>query len=156
MAIKILENKIFKNHPRTILASLIGFFLLMTWLVSRPQNKNATEDAEPIIESIDTYIPSGFVLVPISVQNLASLDSIVGQYGVVDLYAEGENSAIARELKLIRSPKDPSQFAVLVPEHQAKEIMRVSAKPFQVIVQNPSQSNSQVRKSTQSRIIWEK
>ncbi len=107
-------------------------------------------------ESVDTFIPSGFVLVPIEVQNLASLDSIVGQFGVVDLYTENEKNPLATGLKLIRSPRDPSQFAVMVPERFSKEVVKYSSKPFMVVVQNPNQDKSEMRKNAQQkRIVWE-
>lgn len=126
--------------------------------MDRPKDKsNKPQASVRTHEAVDTYIPSGFVLVPITVQNLASLDSLVGQFGVVDLYVEGENAALGRGLKLIRSPNDPAQFAVLVPENQAREIVRAGYKPFQVIVQNPKQTRSEIRQplTTPKRIIWE-
>lgn len=135
----------------------MAFFLLVSILVESSDNsKLPDESANVTEESMDTFIPSGFVLVPIEVQNLASLDSIVGQFGVVDLYTDGEKNPLASGLKLIRSPRDPSQFAVMVPEHNSKEIVKYSGKPFMVIVQNPNQTKSEIRKANQKqRIIWE-
>ena len=40
-------------------------------------------------EAASTFIPKGFVLVPIEVANYESLDSILGKHGVVDLYVPG-------------------------------------------------------------------
>ena len=134
----------------------VVFFLIVSLLVESSNNKPEEQNEVITAESVDTFIPSGFVLVPIEVQNLASLDSIVGQFGVVDLYTENDKNPLASGLKLIRSPRDPSQFAVMVPEASSKEIVRYSNKPFMVIVQNPNQNKSAVRQATQpTRITWE-
>lgn len=149
-------NTMIKKHPRHRLLIFIGFFLLIAWVVdgARTPQPNAADVSETA--PIDTYIPSGFVLVPIQIQNLASLDSIVGQFAVVDLYAEGASMPIGQGIKLIRSPRDPSQFAVLVPDNESREIVKQSYKPMQVIVQNPKQTQSYFpQKKTNSRITWE-
>jgi hypothetical protein len=156
MEIKLPDIPLIKNYPRTIVVIFVVFFLIVSLLVENSSPKT-TEPAEvPPAESVDTFIPSGFVLVPIEVQNLASLDSIVGQYGVVDLYTENEKNPLASGLKLIRSPRDPSQFAVMVPEISSREVVKYSNKPFMVIVQNPNHAKSSVRNPTPpTRIIWE-
>jgi hypothetical protein len=156
MDLKWPDTALVKKHPRAILAILILFFLCVSWLVDSRSSKPEAPTQRAELEGLDTFIPDGFVMVPIEIQNLATVDSILGQYGVVDLYSEGESSAIGRAIKLIRSPRDPSQFAVLVPEHESKEIVRYSAKPFQIIVQNRQQNTSQFRKKARaSRIQWE-
>ncbi len=75
---------------------------------------------------LDTHIPRGFVLIPIDVQNYEALDSILGPYGIVDLFKVGpENKAgalVARNVRLLRAPHNPSHFAALVPESEAPRI----------------------------------
>ncbi|OFZ13987.1 MAG: hypothetical protein A2Z20_10160 [Bdellovibrionales bacterium RBG_16_40_8] len=128
----------------------------MAWLVETTNRTNEKLAESEAPEAIDTFIPRGFVLVPIEVQNLASLDSIVGQFGVVDLYAEDKTLPVGRGLKLVRSPRDPSQFAVMVSESDSRTIVKHGQKPFHVTVQNPNQVKSEVQTKTQStKIIWE-
>ena len=89
----------------------------------------------------DTFIPAGFVLVPIQVSNYESLDSILGRQGVVDLFlpaphGRGPARRVAERVRILRSPKDPSHFAVLAPESQSRHLVTVDGAFF-VAVQNP-------------------
>ena len=90
-------------------------------------------------ETADTLIPAGFVLVPIEVQNFESLDSILGQYGIVDLYqaplkSGGRPYRVASHIKILRAPLNPSHFAVLVNEADSVALI-ASQHPFTVVVQ---------------------
>ena len=112
----------------------IGF----TWVIIPDSQKEVSN----IPKSLDTYIPEGFVLVPIEVKNYESLDLVIGKFGVVDLYqsfgAKKKPKPIAKAIKILRSPMNPSMFAVLAPDNQAHIIVKHPG-PFQVVVQNPKQ-----------------
>lgn len=156
MELKLPEIKIIKKHPRVALSMLIVFFLGIAWLIEQGQKPKINVQENTPDEALDTFIPDGFVLVPIEIQNLSALESMVGQYGVVDLYAGGQTPPIARGIRLIRSPRDPSQFAVLVPQEHSHEIAKASLKPMQVVVQNPNQKKIEIRRAeVSSKIIWE-
>ncbi len=106
------------------------------------------------LNGLDTYIPTGFVLLPIEIQNLTSLDAIIGRFGVVDLYIPGESQAIARSIKIVRSPRNNEQFSILVPENQSGPLVKASVKPFFAIVQNPTKAMGEVRAAAKpSRIV---
>src|SRR5438128_1195292 len=67
---------------------------------------------------VDTYIPKGFVLVPIEVANYEALDSILGRFGVVDLFQaigheDPQQHLVARNVRILRAPQNPSHFAIL-------------------------------------------
>ncbi len=118
----------------------------MALLQSLWPGKSEEALSKPPSQTADTYIPSGFVLVPIEIQNIEGLDSILGQFGVVDLFQpalEGQNRGrlVARRLKILRAPLNPSHFAVLAPEHQASEIVR-HVGPFFVVIQNPKETGT--------------
>ncbi len=90
-------------------------------------------------EVASTFIPAGFVLVPIEVANFESLDSILGQHGVVDLYIPADETRkratkIAERIKILRAPLNPSHFAVLAPEAESSRLVG-HAGPFVVVVQ---------------------
>jgi hypothetical protein len=121
------------------LLSLIFVFILNQ--VEDPENKEGA-----IVRSADTYIPDGFVLVPIEVQNSESLDSILGSHGVVDLYLAPLNpqqkpKKVASKIKLMRAPLNPSLFAVLAPEAEASKLVTVE-QPFIVMIQNPKSNGT--------------
>ncbi|MGE4130806.1 MAG: hypothetical protein AB7F86_04165 [Bdellovibrionales bacterium] len=110
------------------------------------------------ISSMDTHIPRGFVLVPIEVQNFEALDSILGRFGVVDLFqtasdGHGPHKPIAKNVKLLRAPQNPTRFAVLVPESQAPSILAGSGL-FYVVVKRPEEGGTEfVKKDKQKRSI---
>ncbi len=126
-----------------------------------------TRKPEPqTVEEAATYIPEGYVLVPIEVTNFDSLDSILGAFGVVDLYAAPIDSRersvkIADDVKILRAPLNPNHFAVLVPENESQKIVAVSGE-VTVVVQNPKKSGSKLVKADErpvrrraSRVIVE-
>ena len=90
-------------------------------------------------EAASTFIPKGFVLVPIEVANFESLDSILGKHGVVDLYVPASEAhrkpiKVAERIRILRAPLNPGHFAVLTTE--AESSMLVSHQgPFTVVVQ---------------------
>jgi hypothetical protein len=92
---------------------------------------------------VTTMIPKGFVLVPIEVQNYEALDSILGRFGVVDLFQaptlEGSSQRlVARNVRILRAPQNPTHFAVLVMEEKVGEILSGGGL-FTVIVKRPAE-----------------
>jgi hypothetical protein len=98
-------------------------------------------NAAPVAENrpaMDTLIPRGFVLVPIEVQNYEALDSILGRFGVVDLFQGGVEPAVAqrlvaRNVRILRAPQNPSHFAILIREEEVPRILQQGGQ-FTVIV----------------------
>ena len=95
----------------------------------------------------DTHIPKGFVLVPIEARNYEALDSILGRFGTVDLYqgdaANGvKQRLVARNVRILRAPQNPSHFAVLIPEREAERVLAESG-PFTVTVKRPGSDGTE-------------
>lgn len=132
---KVLKHKHF--YKSFLILSLVFLVLSQS---EKPKQKK--------LPSLDTHIPLGHVLIPIEVQNYKSLDRVLGQYGVVDLYqtsSSGTNygQLVAQRIKILRSPKDPNSFAVLAPDNQASEIVQKTG-PFTVVIQNPKKNGIQI------------
>lgn len=149
-----------------------GFLLLVVTIMFFSQKE---EKANPY-RSADTYIPPGFVLVPIEVINRQALDSLLGPYGVVDLYLPPENSdgglmngqsesrsagyrmgrKVASRAKILRAPLKPDEFAVLVREVEASQLVHGENSYF-VVIQNPNQVGTHIVKPLirRSRISFE-
>ena len=134
---------------------LIAFICL--GIIAYLFGNNAEADLPPgqpseAIPSVDTFIPKGFVLVPIEVSNAESLTSLVGEVGgVVDLYLpSNENQKgglkIGAKLKLLRAPLNPQQYAVLVKENESSKLLSF-AGPFIAVVQNPDETGTQITQS---------
>ncbi|MCM2281910.1 MAG: hypothetical protein NDI61_08705 [Bdellovibrionaceae bacterium] len=128
------------KHSRWLWAALIA----TTGLAAAAQKPATNQEQLPgadEADSVDTYIPSGFVLVPIEVVNYEALDSVLGRYGIVDLFAADTENArksrlIASRIRILRAPRNPSHFAVLAPSHEAPALVRQEGGFF-VVVQNP-------------------
>ncbi|MBX7232011.1 MAG: hypothetical protein K1X29_07990 [Bdellovibrionales bacterium] len=119
----------------SIAVIIISVFVL---ILNRPSSMVETEKSEDL--NLDTYIPPGQVLVPIAVQNFESVDSIFGNHGVVDLYAQESSTGapsllVARAVKMLRAPKNPSQFGVLLPIEHAPQVVQKGG-PFYVVIRN--------------------
>lgn len=114
----------------------------------RLSKENISLPPEQVEESaLDTFIPKGFVLIPLEFSNVDSLSSLVGSTAIVDLYqtslepqgAKRKGQKIATQVKLLRAPKNPGQFAILVPESSSDKIMSYPG-PFWAAIQNREQT----------------
>ena len=90
---KHLLQKILPRQRRQFWIAIglcIGAGLIaLIWDQKSSGESQASARPEPeSVEDAATYIPDGFVLVPIEVANFESLDSILGKFGVVDLFVE--------------------------------------------------------------------
>lgn len=126
---------------------LVAGFIAYYWDQKAPRGATSI-DAQSRPEEVSTLIPEGYVLVPIEVANYESLDSILGQFGVVDLYIPNENTRkppikIAERIKILRAPLNPSRFAVLAPESQSSKIVSIPGE-IHVVVQNPSRRSNTI------------
>lgn len=124
-----------RNRVLSIAIAVMILIILSVQLSSGPQ-QNAIEEA-----SADTYIPDGYVLVPIELQNADSLSSLIGAYAVVDLFKGPRSQKVGKRLKLLRAPLNPDQFAVLVPEAEVSNLLETPG-PFWAAIQNPQQTKS--------------
>lgn len=157
---KVKIESFFKNKSLTG-RSIIFFFILgliSLWISFYPsEKKNAPAENTQELESVDTYIPKGFVLVPLDLTNLESLNSFIGQAGVVDLYKSknGEKGIrIATRVKIIRAPLNPQLFAALVPENKSSDLLNVNESLF-AVVQNKAEASGSIhsRKPTLRKSI---
>ena len=88
-------------------------------------------------ESISTFIPHDHSLVPIEIINSQGLDSILGSFGIVDLFSPNQNKLIMKNVRLLQSPTDPSQWAALVRSDWVKDLLSQGAQFF-VVAKNQS------------------
>lgn len=114
---------------------------LISFLMQKRPDEHTPAQAEVSVGNLDTYIPENQSIVPIQVANYESLDQVIGQFGVVDLYTipmsdKEKSQKIAHAVKLVRSPKSPRHFNVLLPADEAYRIAGHSGE-FNVTVRNP-------------------
>lgn len=129
-----------KENKRTwqIWIIFILLSLVFTFLQHKDKNIQITNT-----QNLDTYIPEGFVLMPVELSNGPSLDGLLANKGVVDLYtgdpARQQAEKVATAVKIIRSPRNPSYFAVLVPENKAPLLIK-RFQAFHAVIQNPEKN----------------
>jgi hypothetical protein len=107
------------------------------------------EGDEPL--AADTFIPEGFVLVPVEILNYESLDSILGRFGVVDLFAPGpEPGSVSRQVasrvRILRAPRNPNHFAILAPLEESANLVRHGGGLI-AVVQNPKALGTRFEKT---------
>lgn len=139
-----------RNRTLTIALSIMAIVIAFVQF-STPKSAPTEDEA-----TADTYIPEGYVLVPIELQNVDSLSSLIGSYAVVDLFRGPNSQKVGKRLKLLRAPLNPQQFAVLVPEDEVSKLLETPG-PFWAAIQNPEQTKSAEitsRKKRKSRIEY--
>jgi hypothetical protein len=157
-------REIAKKYKEWLAFTTLFIVVLIFQTCNHPTKTNTIETSNAN-EGIDLLIPAGQSLVPIEVANYETLDSLLGPYGVVDLFfadpsSPGDGKKIASMVKILRAPKNPSHFAVLVPARLAPQILKYQG-PFIVSVQNPKFQmgtkfeDTAVKTSRRSRILYE-
>lgn len=137
----------------------IGAFatMLIIILLAQLLSRSDLPPAEALPESADTYIPAGYVLVPIELQNADALSSLVGSFALVDLFTGSpgqRNQRVGKKLKLLRAPLNPQQFAVLVPEQDVSQLLS-SAGSYWAVLQNPNEkAATSITKKSPHRIEY--
>jgi hypothetical protein len=147
--LKIKKNRVFA-------IAFVGMGLLVL-LASAGQNI----EKEKSPDSADTVIPAGYVLVPIQLENQDSISSLMGDFGVANLFLSAKVSGhgrvkVGQRLKLLRAPLNPEQYAVLVPEEESGKILEAQG-PFFAVLQNPNDSKGSGwihRKKNVSRVEY--
>lgn len=144
-----------KSNHLIVAFFILGALSILLTFKNRPEKnpmvteKNAT--------SADTFIPRGYVLVPLELANAESLSSLVGDIGgVVDLFlANTENQKgglkVGSKLKLLRAPLNPQQYAVLVKESDSSRLLGY-AGPFIAVVQNPDEKGNHISTTGPSKL----
>lgn len=118
----------------TVLTSLVALALIISFF------SPSTPPLREGVETPDTYIPRGLVLVPIELANGEALSSMVADFAIVDLFETGRSGTqlrkrVGHRLRLIRAPLNPEKMAVLVPEGQERELLQ-NDHPLFAVVQN--------------------
>lgn len=134
---------ILKKH-KPIFLVIAAILLATIWELSKSDLKEKQKD--DAVVSADTYVPDGYVLVPIQVENTEALEAILGSFGVVDLFLPPLNpketaKLIASQVKILRAPLDPRKFAVLVPAHESSKLVRLNSSVF-VTIHNPKKKKT--------------
>lgn len=149
-------NKFSTNDKKYFSVILL---LVVTLMIAENILKSEPVLSEQLSKDISTIIPRGYVLIPIDVINSDKLDSVFGDFGVVNVYSTSldfskPNKLLAKKVKMIRAPKNPSHFAILCPEIKSHLLIQ-NTGPFFVAIQNPKELGTEIVTEKLSRIYWE-
>ncbi|MBE8221477.1 MAG: hypothetical protein HAW60_01980 [Bdellovibrionales bacterium] len=134
-------------------AFLFSLFSLML-INNNPENPIAKQKNIKTDWNMNTFIPEGFVLIPIQLLNAESLNGLIGKWGWVSLYSsliEKNKKPIVSSIRIIRSPKNNNQFAVLSPENKSSLILEHTA-PLVAVIQGAKIKNKSTRFNTKKII----
>jgi hypothetical protein len=138
--------KVFNNlsNSRINQIVIIIIVLISIYLASRSEEKTSKAPNTPA--DLTTYIPDGFVLVPLEIVNQEAISGMIQNFALVDLFtpntAEKKGRKVATNLKLIRAPLNKDLFGVLIPNNEVSQVVS-SSESFFVAIRNPTQQNSE-------------
>jgi len=116
-----LENSIFSKYfnpkyEKQVLFSLGLLSSLMVLVVF------FLLDEKPLIETqvddsinLSVMIPEDHILYPFEVENYEGVDPLLDTYNMVKVYSVTNGKLLAKNIKTLRAPKDPSKLAFLIP-----------------------------------------
>ena len=107
--------------------------------------------------SLDQLVPKGFVLMPIEIRNAEDIRSLIGAYGVVDLYAYSKKTGlpdrkVADYIKVIPVNTESAGLTALIPEKSALNLFEYS-ESFYAVIQNPKNTRSKVYKKKRKKSL---
>lgn len=136
----------------TIAAIVLG---LCSFFISQPSLPEKQQE-KLTVDKLDTFIPEGMSLVPVTIINYESLDQIIGKFGVVDLLRPAispneKPKKVAHAVKLIQAPLNPEKYSALVPSDKVHKLASYSTE-FIAVVRNPKSIGTKfVKERSRSR-----
>ncbi len=129
--------RIYFSDPKTRLSVALTLLAIVGLLVINGTSKDPAKAADVGGDASD-FIPAGFTLHAIELQNQEGLDAMIGGYAYVDLILPGTEGRpaqkVGRRLKLVRLPQNPSKFAVLISEEKATALVAYAQPLIAVIL----------------------
>ena len=97
----------------------------------------------------DTFIPEGYVLIPIEVSNRPALQQFGGDYFKADIFSG--KTKVLNQVRVLRAPRNKNVYAILVHESRSDQLI-LSDGPFRVVIHNPEHRTPK----TERKIIYGK
>jgi hypothetical protein len=143
------QSKAFRVWMFSSTAAILLMMLLSFGSSGNSQEKSNSEQST--VPSLIDQVPDGFVLVPIEPLNFEAIDALIENHVYVDLYNASDDEPInsesgdsirrkrliARGLPMVRAPKNPSKFAVLVKEADSDILTRLGTPVIVVVRKGP-------------------
>ncbi len=124
-----------KKYDKQILIACILTVLALQLIFNSTKTEPIELERVNLLE-IDTIIPAGHSLFPLELTNQESILSMIGDFGVIDLYRFIPNNKkilIAENLKIFKSRKNENLLYALVFDDQTHKFISLDQKMFAVI-----------------------
>lgn len=140
LTITTLLRSLNQNLQRLPNALLFLAALAMALIASSAKQEEPSQVTKPI----DTYIPRGYVLLPLPIENKKTLRTIIGDKAVINLYRKkegGKPRLIARNLRILSGGQAPLQMNILVKENLASQLLQREGS-YWAAIQNSQESSA--------------
>ncbi len=134
----IKGSETYKNYPQLSLLGFVAAAALVTSLMNVKKQTDVVALDGADSETIDTLVPYGHNLIPITLANAESLQSVMGAFGVADIYEPEAKAPLVSNVKIIRSGSDLMEFAILVKSELSNRVIKASQLPLLAIIKNPN------------------
>ncbi len=124
-----------RDQNKSILTISIILSIVFSMLIQFSK-KQSEEKFVPssLKENLDVFLPSDHVLYPIQVENFEAIDSLIGAKAYVRVYSSLTGKPLAENIKVLRAPKAPEQFAFVIPIEIAKSLIK-EGPSFRLVIQ---------------------
>ncbi len=133
--------------------ALVAISFLMSLAKGTSSQKSAMQKA-PL--KYDELLGENQALVPIPIENINSLEGILGYTGIVNVYVRNltsyGNKLVASRVKAVRSPENYNQISLILKDDEVEQIMSLPG-PFTLVVQNIKSKKSKFTKARQKKKV---
>jgi hypothetical protein len=158
------QSKAFRIWMFSSTAAIL-MMLVLSFSATRSSEARSQGNTQPG-QSLIEQVPEGFVLVPIEPQNFETIDALIENHAYVDLYNSSIDESyssetiaidrrkrlIARGLPLVRAPKNPSRFAVLVKEADTEILTRLGVPVLVVVRKGPPKGGYPEKRKSKAKL----
>ncbi len=126
MNIQKFKAYIFKNTNEERFKVILGLtisFIISLLIYMLKDNSDLKKPALKELEiNLAVMIPQGYILYPFQAVNFEHIQPLLSAYNIVQVYNPKTGTLIAKNIKILRAPKDPSHLAFVVPVDIANKL----------------------------------
>jgi len=151
-----LIDYIFKNYTheqvKIAVGLILSFFTTLCIYSCKPIELENTNVPKELEVNLSLMIPEGHILYSFEASNFDNIEPILEAFNIVQVYNPVNGQLLAKNIKMLRAPKDPSQLAFVVPVNIANKLALFGLE-FKIAVQkNTKRSPVWALKTKKSRV----
>ncbi len=126
MNIQKFKAYIFKHTSeerlKVILALTTSFIISLMIYAFKGNETLKTPILKELEINLAVMIPKGYILYPFEAVNFEHIKPLLSAYNIVQVYDPKTGTLMAKNIKILRAPKDPSHLAFVVPVDIANKL----------------------------------